>query len=221
MFPYVCLATMPLFCRADWPRRLGLCFKRKQKILSINANSIGANNVEETDSQARESMKPNCSELPSNKISRNEATHEGKHYFFPIINNSIRALKYLQLFSERATSVEKNKNDFVKLKSEGRTDEKDNGTHVSKNSAELNEKEATSIYKKVRMARQSPRATRKQKFVASLLLCHIVLQLFLPYSHFISKVLNLSTSLSLNCVTPIFAQIAILFLKCADTFISN
>lgn len=69
MFPYVCLATMPLFCRVDWPRRLGLYFKRKQKILSISA--INVNNIKETDSQAKESMKLNLVS-PSNEISCNE-----------------------------------------------------------------------------------------------------------------------------------------------------
>lgn len=77
MFPYVCLATMPLFCHVDWPRRLGLYFKWKQKILPINANSIDANNVKETDSQAKETLKSNLI-LPSNEILCNEAIHEGK-----------------------------------------------------------------------------------------------------------------------------------------------
>jgi len=69
MFPYVCLATMPLFCRVDWPRRLGLYFRR---------NSIDANSVKETDNQAKESLKPNCLMLPSSEILHNETIHEGK-----------------------------------------------------------------------------------------------------------------------------------------------
>lgn len=88
-------------------------------------------------------------------------------------------------------SDKKDENYFIKSKSDKKTDEKDNDTQLSKNSLELNEKEATSIYKKPRKAQQSSKATRKQKFVASLLLCHILLQFFLPYSHFISKVLIL------------------------------
>lgn len=195
MFPYVCLATMPLFCRVDWPRRLGLYFKRKQKILSIDANSIDANNVKETDSPAKESMTSNSLVLPSNEISCNETIREGKNYFFFHNNNSVRTLKYLKLFSEKATSEEKSENYSVKLKSEEKSDEKDNETHLSKDSNKLNEKEATNICKKMRIARQSSKSTRKQKFVASLLLCHIVLQCFLPYSHFISKVRSQLTSL--------------------------
>lgn len=29
MFPYVCIATMPLFCNEDWPRRLKRFFTRR------------------------------------------------------------------------------------------------------------------------------------------------------------------------------------------------
>ncbi|XP_011696419.1 PREDICTED: vitamin K-dependent gamma-carboxylase [Wasmannia auropunctata] len=167
MFPYVCLATMPLFCRVDWPRRLRLYFKRKQKILSVNTNSIDANNVEETGSQAKGSLKHNCLTLPSNEILHTGAKRE-----------------------EKATSEEKDKNYFVKSKSEGKVNKENNDTQLSKKSIELNEKEAISVREKIQTARRSPRVTRKQKFVASLLLCHIVLQFFSPYSHFISKGYN-------------------------------
>ncbi|XP_018368720.1 PREDICTED: vitamin K-dependent gamma-carboxylase [Trachymyrmex cornetzi] len=167
MFPYVCLATMPLFCRVDWPRKLQLYFRLKQKILPINANSIDANSVKKTDSQPKESMKSNYLKLSSNEIFYNETMHE-----------------------EKAMNKEKDEKYFVKSKSEKETDEKDNDTRSFKNSIKLNEKGATNVYKKNWIAQQSPKTTRKQKFVASLLLCHILLQFFLPYSHFISKGYN-------------------------------
>jgi hypothetical protein len=47
--------------------------------------------------------------------------------------------------------------------------------------------------KKARETQQSSEVTKRQKFVVSLLLCHIALQFFLPYSHFITKV---STSIN-------------------------
>lgn len=100
MFPYVCLATMPLFCRVDWPRRFGLCFRWKQRIVSVNANSIDANGLKETDSQAKETLKSNLI-LPSNEFLRNKEIHKSnnkikfcshnnnwiyfKIYIFPII----------------------------------------------------------------------------------------------------------------------------------------
>ena len=83
---------------------------------------------------------------------------------------------------------EKDKKYFVKSKSEKETDEKDNDTQSIKSSIKRNEKRTINVCKKNWIAQQSSKTTKKQKFVASLLLCHILLQFFLPYSHFISKV---------------------------------
>lgn len=69
MFPYVCMATMPLFCRVDWPRRLGLYFiswKRKLLPSSKNTNNIKES---ETDSQVEDSL--------NNSNEHDETTHEG------------------------------------------------------------------------------------------------------------------------------------------------
>lgn len=90
---------------------------------------------------------------------------------------------------------EKNEKYFVKPKSEKETDEKDNDTQSSKDSIKLNKKGATNVCKRIWIAQKSPKNTRKQKFVASLLLCHILLQFFLPYSHFISKVPPINISM--------------------------
>lgn len=65
----------------------------------------------------------------------------------------------------------------------------------SKNSIESNEKETVNICKKLQENQQPPKTTKKQKFVVSLLLCHVALQFFLPYSHFISKVSRILMSL--------------------------
>lgn len=78
MFPYVCLATMSLFCSVDWPRRLGLYFSWKREILLTDVNLINANSVKETDSQIKKSLSSDCSALPSNEILLNETTHKGK-----------------------------------------------------------------------------------------------------------------------------------------------
>lgn len=78
MFPYVCLATMPLFCRVDWPRKLELYFSRMRKTSPANVDLIDANNVKKTDSQVKESLKSERSVLPSNEISQNETTPKGK-----------------------------------------------------------------------------------------------------------------------------------------------
>ncbi|KAL6255246.1 hypothetical protein P5V15_013584 [Pogonomyrmex californicus] len=167
MFPYVCLATMPLFCHADWPRRLELYFKRRQKILLINTNSINTNSEKKTDNQEKEPSKSNLKSSLNDEILCNEA-----------------------IFEEKATNEESDKNYLVKLKSEKKIDKGDNDTQLPKSSNEFDKKEATNIYKKNHQVQQSLKTTKKQKFVALLLLSHIVLQFFLPYSHFISKGYN-------------------------------
>lgn len=78
MFPYVCLATMSLFCSADWPRRLTHYFSWKQHILLSDVNLIDANSIKETNSQIKESLSSDCSTLPSNKISQYKTMHKGK-----------------------------------------------------------------------------------------------------------------------------------------------
>lgn len=97
--------------------------------------------------------------------------------------------------SEKRTKNEVDKNYLIKSESNKKVDKKDNDIQLSKNSIESDEKEATSILKKLQECQQPRKATRKQKFVVSILLCHVALQFFLPYSHFISKVSKLLTSI--------------------------
>ncbi|XP_012228359.1 vitamin K-dependent gamma-carboxylase [Linepithema humile] len=154
MFPYVCLATMPLFCRADWPRKLRLCNWR-QKISVTNVNLTDANSVKETDNQIKECVKSECLVSPLNKILRDKTAY-------------------------KESEKEVNKEDYNAQSSKDsiKSDEKSN------------EKEATSICENNWKTQQSQKVTKKQKFVVSLLLCHVALQFFLPYSHFISKGYN-------------------------------
>lgn len=97
--------------------------------------------------------------------------------------------------SEKRTKNEVDENYLIKSESNKKVDKKDNDIQLSKNSIESDEKEATSILKKLQECQQPRKATRKQKFVVSILLCHVALQFFLPYSHFISKVSKLLTSI--------------------------
>ncbi|XP_070160958.1 vitamin K-dependent gamma-carboxylase [Polyergus mexicanus] len=165
MFPYVCLATMSLFCSADWPRRLEVYFSWKREILLTDVNLIGADSVKDTDSQIKESLSSNCSALPTNEILHNETMHK-----------------------EKRAKNKVDENYLIKSESNKKVDKKD--IQLSKNSVESEEKEATSILKRLQECQQPRKATRKQKFVVSLLLCHVALQFFLPYSHFVSKGYN-------------------------------
>ncbi|EZA52552.1 hypothetical protein DMN91_005843 [Ooceraea biroi] len=164
MFPYVCLATMPLFCRVDWPRRLGSYFNWLRKTSPANIDLIDANNVKKTDSQVNESSGSEYSVLPSNETSQNETTHK-----------------------EKTTRKRVDQNYFLKSRSKKEINEEI--TQSRKNPIKSNEKKASAC-KNIRGTQQPPKVTKRQKFVASLLLCHIALQFFLPFSHFITKGYN-------------------------------
>lgn len=106
------------------------------------------------------------------------------------VNSQLRYIYFLKKLGKIK------KNYFVKSESEKEVNKEDNNAQSSKNSIKSdekfnNEKETTNICQNNRKTQQSKNITKKQKFVVSLLLCHIALQFFLPYSHFISKVLNL------------------------------
>lgn len=105
MFPYVCLATMPLFCRVDWPRKL--LEARTHRREKFNGES--------------------CS------------SRKSRDYFF-----------------------------------------KDNDGQSDV--ADVQDKANDGMRNKKR------RVSRKQKLVVAMLLLHVGLQFFLPYSHFVTKV---------------------------------
>lgn len=172
---------MPLFCRADWPRKLRLCPSIwRQKISPTNVNLTDANRliVKETDNKIKEFVKSDCLASSLNQILRDETTYEGKFI--------------IKIFLKKK-ELKMNKNYFVK-ESEKEVNKEDCDVQSSEDSIKSdeksNEKEATSTCQNNRRTRQL-QVTKKQKFVVSLLLCHVVLQFFLPYSHFISKVSNL------------------------------
>lgn len=75
---------------------------------------------------------------------------------------------------------------FTRPESEEKINEGDDGTQLSENS--IGEKEDVNVREKIPSAWRATKVTKKQKLVVSILLCHIALQFFLPYSHFISKV---------------------------------
>ena len=106
MFPYVCLATMPIFCDVSWPRKFTHWFK---EIFSIT--------------------------------------------------------KFISEVKDEKEKNQKNEHKFLNRKE---VDGKDLKNFKAKND-EINN-------------------SKKQKFVTSILLLHIAMQLFLPYSHFLTKV---------------------------------
>ncbi|CAL7951877.1 unnamed protein product [Xylocopa violacea] len=124
MFPYVCLATMPLFCSPEWPRKL-VSFLKRNCVAPFLANDRSTKSHDETSTDLLGDF---CEEV-DNKI--NNEIQENLKSIKPIITRKDREI-----------------------------------------------------------GKKSTKVTRKQKFVVSLLLFHVFLQLFLPYSHFITKGYN-------------------------------
>ncbi|XP_025156701.1 vitamin K-dependent gamma-carboxylase isoform X2 [Harpegnathos saltator] len=158
MFPWVCLATMPLFCHVDWPRKLGLCFDWRRKVSAADGSSI--------DDRSKVSSRSDRSGSSSSEVLDDRATHEGKK--------------------------EIDRDYFAEPEAEEEIDGGDDNTRLPTDSTEPSEEEEedVNVRENIPGARRTTKVTRKQKFVVSMLLCHIALQFFLPYSHFISKGYN-------------------------------
>ncbi|XP_076754527.1 gamma-glutamyl carboxylase isoform X2 [Xylocopa sonorina] len=124
MFPYVCLATMPLFCSPDWPRKLVSFLKRNCAVPFVVNNQ----NVKDHDDTSTTLLGDSCEQV-DNKV-----------------NNGIQ---------ENVTSTK---------------------PAITPRCSEI--------------GKRLTKTTGKQNFVVSLLLFHVFLQLFLPYSHFITKGYN-------------------------------
>lgn len=160
MFPYVCLATMPLFCEANWPRKyIAYCksslsfFTRKQLIGSCDGTSVNEfKNTREGESfytASSEGSAENIFNLQANFTSRDQVDFERDNRLNSPTAKQTDALQTLE--------------------------HEDNGVRA--------------VCKRTKHARG---ATKRQRFVVSLLLFHMVLQFFLPYSHFITKVSSVS-----------------------------
>ncbi|XP_076642244.1 gamma-glutamyl carboxylase [Halictus rubicundus] len=133
MFPYVCLATMPLFCNADWPRKCISYFKHDCTSILAENRAIEHESIEDT-------LKPQTNFSARGKVD------------FETDNKLKNAIKEQDDRSLERKHEDRNIRTVCKRTKEG--------------------------------------ATKRQKFVVSLLLFHVALQFFLPYSHFITKGYN-------------------------------
>ncbi|XP_015172992.1 PREDICTED: vitamin K-dependent gamma-carboxylase [Polistes dominula] len=133
MFPYVCLATMPLFCNFDWPRTFysWIIFKRNITI-----------------SKSMNIMK-NCFQSSVKKLINKETNGIANLNEYDSQKSTMNITKHCES-SEKIKTIDDSK--------------------MNNNKAE--------------------KVTKKQRFVVSMLLLHVGLQFFLPYSHFITKGYN-------------------------------
>ena len=154
MFPYVCLATMPLFCNVDWPRKI---------IAWFTGSSIYVSNYE--------TYENNTNNLSTSIESSSNIEDTKKEK-----NKEILDEKETDSVSDRTA---------LNAKIEKKKSHKEGGENWS----ESEEQKVSAWRHKIGEKKKLPRVTKKKKFVVSLLLLHVMLQFFLPYSHFITKVL--------------------------------
>lgn len=163
MFPYVCLATMPLFCNVDWPRKFvsyvkcyaTLFVPQDQDISSCSKSLVALETFDESLEEEFTFATPSTTPRKSNKVA---SSREAIETCCEEVNSG----------ADNETSTEiKNHQDTVQTR-------QSNIRTVSRDLKQISIKSA--------------RATRKRKFIVFLLLSHVALQVFLPYSHFVTKV---------------------------------
>lgn len=94
MFPYVCLATMPLFCRVDWPRRLGHYFNWRWRFSAADVKSIDEDRAKAIDGQTKNSPKVSKRSASSSSEILNDE-HEGERQFLLISQSNLDFKEFL------------------------------------------------------------------------------------------------------------------------------
>ncbi|XP_046752619.1 vitamin K-dependent gamma-carboxylase [Diprion similis] len=182
MFPYVCLATMPLFCHVDWPTKIEGWFVGRSK------------------SHLR------SDQVPDQKQHKNQCYNR--------IGKSMKQSddfisKEKKCFSGEAASKTESPSVAADTSDDGRSQEDSNVKKCQDDSTQESDHhncfsdlelrqltgKSTLVYPKPANGRKKKlfrkvNVTKKQKFVVGLLLFHVFMQLFLPYSHFITKGYN-------------------------------
>ncbi|KAG7208609.1 hypothetical protein KM043_014817 [Ampulex compressa] len=159
MFPYVCLATMPLFCSVDWPRRLRAWFVHCLASPPLETqNGKCLNKTPKIDS--------NCDLSPAILSTTSAKNCDCRPKDLKLKKDTETETRNLSL--EVANSVSKS----------------------PQNSVLRDVHQIKAILRMNRAASDTQKVTKRQKFVVSLLLLHVALQFFLPYSHFITKGYN-------------------------------
>ncbi|KAF7997630.1 hypothetical protein HCN44_006201 [Aphidius gifuensis] len=161
MFPYVCLATMPLFCNVEWPRKIHLYIK---DILTFNNNK--STNICENEKEI------NADTLSSRTTTILSSTSSSS-------SSSTSSVYDENLYQEKKPSDGRM---YDKIQKELKT-KNDNNNCLKPIIPWLPRPEGYTMKK-------NDKPTFKKKFVVVLLLFYIGIQFFLPYSHFITKGYN-------------------------------
>lgn len=172
MFPYVCLATMPLFCNVDWPRKIMAWFTGSSIYVTnydtygmckkiAEGDAISEKPMKNADVAEKQNTSSDCREKAVRDLDENvieESSNEPWQKDLSMENDSK---------DQKPLSDQKEEDDW----------------------SDENEQKVSAWRHKIGEKKKFQKTTGRKKFVVSLLLLHVALQFFLPYSHFITKVL--------------------------------
>lgn len=177
MFPYTCLATMPLFCQVDWPRKFEN-FTIISKIYShlkkwkFNVKLLFKKMFF---ASAKDNQRKN-DDNDENHDTSDKILQQDNY----VANNEIQNLKIIN--KPREENFDDYSNETINFK-------------LPLNKDCLNQQERKKKSELVRSKsfyeNKNENVSKKKKFVIFLLIFHIGLQCFLPYSHFITQVIDL------------------------------
>lgn len=166
MFPYTCLATMPLFCHVDWPRKF-----QKLTIVSTKYLPKWRANVKSLFQEVLKAF------VKSNQDRKNDDNHENENIIQQLDDSMIN------------TGPKDSEINTESREEKGQNEKEEEVKEQRKQNDDLPPKSLPEGINSDR-SKQSEKISRKQKFVTVLLVFHMSLQCFLPYSHFITQGYN-------------------------------
>ncbi|XP_012262131.2 vitamin K-dependent gamma-carboxylase [Athalia rosae] len=188
MFPYVCLATMPLFCHVDWPRRIEAWFYSSRLESSLSDDEVQENLKNEYANGIDEKPQESCS----------EKLVEMKNFEDPCEQNVRKTDDDGESnFDETGACPRQHDTWEQNCTTEGNKDQdRSDQTSIERkldlrqSVREMVSSDSKYMVKSRKKSYNESSVTKKQKTVVALLLFHVFMQLFLPYSHFITKGYN-------------------------------
>lgn len=180
MFPYVCLATMPLFCHVDWPRKI------EARLFGRSKNAVLHNQFQPEPSDTCENIIEEKQTEACCKSQRIRSDSEKTEDNFENLVSKTNSKGEYSSYKESPANIE-DKNTATETSNGQRDFGMSNGAAAED---DIDKRRTASCSNHVDKRRKKYNVTRKQKTVVALLLFHVFMQLFLPYSHFITKVLK-------------------------------
>lgn len=166
MFPWVCLATMPLFYPFHWPKTI------------ISSLNIQYYNIKKTISNIISSFKYTIVYYCQNNDIRNEGVTMNED------KNNVQEESHTRNYSNDVQETTNDTHTDCNGAAGGNTDEKVNEqvNKDQKKTEHIQEKSVTKI--------EMDKTYHCKKVTTLIIIIYVLMQAFLPFSHFITKVCN-------------------------------